>query len=51
MDDKKHPTDVDLDGGEREILPNPTGLTDRTVIETVLEGECSVSSGGAPAIH
>src|SRR6267378_1039630 len=33
-----------------KILPNFTGLTDTTVIETVLAGGCSVSSGDDPAI-
>jgi hypothetical protein len=31
-------------------LPNFTGLTDTTVIETVLAGGCSASSGDDPAI-
>jgi hypothetical protein len=26
-------------------------MTDKTVIETVLDEGCSVSSGGVPAIH
>jgi hypothetical protein len=33
-----------------KILPNFTGLTDRTVIETTLAGGCSASSGDDPAI-
>jgi hypothetical protein len=33
-----------------KILPNFTGLTDTTVIETVLAGGCSASSGDDPAI-
>jgi hypothetical protein len=34
-----------------KILPNFTGLIERTVIETMLEGGCFTSSGDDPAIN
>jgi len=49
VDNKQQSVDIDLDRRKREDLPNFTGLTDSTVIETVLEG--SMSSGGVTAIH
>ena len=47
---EQHAVNVDLDRREREDLAEFTGFTDRTVIETVVDGRCFVSSSGVPAI-